>query len=130
VALEHQHDFMLDVLHGTIHPDQHTTIEADYATCREIMRAASKNYSFAARFLPAEKLPHVEALYAVMRVGDDLVDIHHKGAEAAAAIEKFEAQYWHAFEIGTSPNPYFVLISTPPMNLVFRRNCCAPISVP
>jgi phytoene synthase len=71
------------------------------------MRAASKNYSFAARFLPPEKLPHVEALYAVMRVGDDLVDVHHKGDEAAAAIEKFEAQYWHAFEVGTSPTPIF-----------------------
>jgi hypothetical protein len=28
----------------------------DYAVCREIMRAASKNYSFASRFFPAEKL--------------------------------------------------------------------------
>jgi phytoene synthase len=69
------------------------------------MHGASKNYSFASRFLPEDKVMHVEALYAVMRVGDDLVDVHHKGDAARAAIEDFQAQYWNAFETGDSPNP-------------------------
>lgn len=81
------------------------TLEADYAACREIMQAASKNYSFAARFLPADKLHHVEALYALMRVGDDIVDVHYKGEAARAAIHHFEEQYWRAFETGTSHHP-------------------------
>ena len=78
----------------------------DYAACREIMRSASKNYSFASNFLPSEKLHHVEALYALMRVGDDRVDVSHEGFESPlAAIEDWERTYWRAFEIGDSPNP-------------------------
>lgn len=78
----------------------------DYAACRQIMRAASKNYSFASNFIPPEKLHHVEALYALMRVGDDRVDVSHDGFESPlAAIEDWERTYWHAFEIGDSPNP-------------------------
>lgn len=79
---------------------------ADYAACREIMRAASKNYSFASNFLPTNKLHHVEALYALMRVGDDRVDVSHAGfASPLAAIEDWERTYWRAFEMGDSPNP-------------------------
>jgi phytoene synthase len=83
----------------------HDTLEADYAACRDIMQAASKNYSFAARFLPADKRPHVEALYALMRVGDDIVDVHYQGDAARAAIGHFEELYWRAFETGSSAHP-------------------------
>jgi phytoene synthase len=78
----------------------------DYAACRQIMRAASKNYSFASNFIPAQKQHHVEALYALMRVGDDRVDVSYEGFESPlAAIEDWERTYWRAFEIGDSPNP-------------------------
>jgi phytoene synthase len=81
------------------------TIE-DYAACRAIMRQASKNYSFAGAFLPAEKLPHVEALYAFLRVGDDRVDVSHSGfASPLEAIEDWELAYWQAFEYGDSHEP-------------------------
>lgn len=80
--------------------------QSDYAICRAVMRAASKNYSFASRFLPAEKLHHVEALYAFLRVGDDLVDVSHSGfSSPEAAIDDWERRYWHAFETGSSPDP-------------------------
>lgn len=78
----------------------------DYAYCRQIMRGASKNYSFASRFLPPDKLPHVEALYALMRVGDDRVDVSHEGfSSPCAAIEDWENAYWQVFETGSSPDP-------------------------
>ena len=78
----------------------------DYEACRRIMRDASKNYSFASRFLPADRLRHVEALYALMRVGDDRVDVGYQGfASPLAAIEDWEQAYWLAFERGTSPEP-------------------------
>lgn len=108
MALKHTESF----IHTQAVPPQlapflthHSALEADYAACRKIMQAASKNYSFAARFLPADKLPHVEALYALMRVGDDIVDVHYTGDAARAAIEHFEDQYWRAFETGTSSHP-------------------------
>ncbi len=78
----------------------------DYAICRQVMLEASKNYSFASGVLPADRLMHVEALYALMRVGDDRVDVSFDGfASSLAAIEDWEATYWHAFERGDSANP-------------------------
>jgi phytoene synthase len=78
----------------------------DYAVCKGIMRSASKNYSFASRFLPAEKLHHVEALYALLRVGDDRVDVTHEGfASPMHAIEDWEESYFNAFERGDSSHP-------------------------
>lgn len=79
---------------------------ADYEACRQIMHAASKNYSFAGLFLPASKKHHVEALYAFFRVGDDRVDVSHQGfASKAAAIDAWEESYWRAFEDGDSDEP-------------------------
>jgi 15-cis-phytoene synthase len=78
----------------------------DYAVCRQIMRAASKNYSSASNYLPQDKLPHVEALYALMRVGDDRVDVSHSGfSTALEAIDDWEREYRRAFESGSSPHP-------------------------
>jgi len=78
----------------------------DYEVCRQIMRSASKNYSFASLFFSKDKLPHVEALYALMRVGDDRVDVSHQGFRSPLeAIEDWEQAYWKAYEIGDSPNP-------------------------
>jgi phytoene synthase len=80
--------------------------DADYAECRAIMQAASKNYSFASAFLPAGKLRHVEALYALMRVGDDRVDVAHTGFDNPLdAIDEWECAYNSAFEVGESPYP-------------------------
>jgi phytoene synthase len=79
---------------------------ADYAASREVMHRASKNYSFAARYLPPDKRHHVQALYALLRVGDDRVDVSHKGfSSPLAAIDDWERTYWLAFDHGDSPDP-------------------------
>jgi phytoene synthase len=78
----------------------------DYAECYAIMQAASKNYSSAARLLPRDKAVHVTALYAVLRVGDDLVDVNHgEYASPQAAIESWQEMYYRAFHTGDSPHP-------------------------
>lgn len=78
----------------------------DYAECRRVMLGASKNYSFASRFLPRDVLRHVEALYAFMRVGDDRVDVTYEGfASPQEAIEDWERSYWQAFATGHSDHP-------------------------
>lgn len=78
----------------------------DYRLCRQIMRAASRNYSFASAFFPIEVLPHVEALYAFLRVGDDRVDVSSMGfSSALEAINDWEKLYWEAFDRGDSPHP-------------------------
>ena len=82
------------------------SLAADYAVCRDIMQRASRNYSYASTFLPADKLHHVEALYAFLRVGDDRVDVSHEGfASPLDAIEDWERSYARAFESGESDHP-------------------------
>jgi phytoene synthase len=78
----------------------------DYQHCRQIMRGASKNYSFASSFLPQDKLEHVEALYAFLRVGDDRVDVSHAGfTSPMEAIDDWQHTYWNAFHTCHSPDP-------------------------
>lgn len=78
----------------------------DYAFCQQIMRRSSKNYSHASLYLPNDKLKHVHALYALMRVGDDRVDVSHHGFQNhQAAIDHWEHAYWQAFKLGSSPEP-------------------------
>jgi phytoene synthase len=78
----------------------------DYAECRRVMFGASKNYSFASRFLPRDVLHHVEALYALMRIGDDRVDVTSEGfVSPRDAIDDWERTYWQAFETGRSNHP-------------------------
>jgi phytoene synthase len=101
-------DFPLNTVSSL--PQAHATAgiasSEDYAACREIMLRASKNYATASKYLPADKLPHVEALYALMRVGDDRIDVSHSGfSSPLEAIDDWEAAYWEAFSRGISPHP-------------------------
>lgn len=85
---------------------RHIATPADYEVCRGIMFGASKNYAFASRLLPRDIVRDVEALYALMRVGDDRVDVTHAGfASPQAAIDDWERMYWAAFETGMSEHP-------------------------
>lgn len=78
----------------------------DYAVCRQVMRNASNNYSSASNYLPKEVLHHVEALYALLRVGDDRVDVSHDGfSSRLEAIEDWETSYYDAFETCESQHP-------------------------
>ena len=78
----------------------------DYSECRRVMLGASRNYSFASRFLPRAKQQHVEALYAFLRVGDDRVDVTHQGfASPLEAIADWERSYWNAIETRGSDHP-------------------------
>jgi phytoene synthase len=45
-------------------------------------------------------------LYALLRIGDDRVDVLHEGFSSAwAAIQDWEDAYWRAMETGDSPHP-------------------------
>ena len=99
----------------------------DYQACRDIMLAASKNYSFASKVLPADKVHHVEALYAFLRVGDDRVDVSHNGfSSPLATINDWERAYWKAFETGDSAHP----VMRAYIDTAFRFDIPAEIMVP
>ena len=104
MAIEEHYSSLTTIL--DIEPSYRIASPSDYLACRQVMLNASRNYSFASRFLPSDKRHHVEALYAFLRIGDDRVDVHHKGfISPLAAIEDWEAIYWRTFESGDSSNP-------------------------
>jgi 15-cis-phytoene synthase len=47
---------------------------AAYARCRELHRRHGRTYYLATRLLPADKRPHVHALYGFTRYADEIVD--------------------------------------------------------
>jgi phytoene synthase len=99
----------------------------DYAFCRQIMRRASNNYSFASSFLPLEKRHHVDALYAFLRIGDDRVDVSHDGYDSPlAAIDNWERAYWHAFETGGSPDPIMRAFLSTAVDFCIPANTMSP----
>jgi 15-cis-phytoene synthase len=51
-----------------------TLLDASYDTCKALHRRHGTTYYWAARLLPAEKRPHVHALYGFCRYADEIVD--------------------------------------------------------
>jgi len=49
-------------------------LAAAYARCRELHRRHGRTYYLATRLLPADRRPHVHALYGFTRHADDIVD--------------------------------------------------------
>jgi len=81
------------------------SLRNDYWACRQVMRKASSNYWTATRVCPKNKIHHIEAIYAVLRIGDDLVDnINIKTRSRRESIELWRDQYWSAFNKGFSKN--------------------------
>jgi phytoene synthase len=106
MALNEQQALMQAAVFELAANGEQSDLATDYAVCREIMLNASKNYTFASKVLPKDKLHHVEALYAVMRVGDDRVDVSHEGfSSPQAAIRDWHESYRRAFETGDSHYP-------------------------
>jgi phytoene/squalene synthetase len=104
--MELKEQFLTPTQFITIDKNSGTASAEDYAYCRQIMLNASRRYSFASRFLPADKLRHVEALYAFLRIGDDRVDVSMKGLKHPCLPSKIGRKtYWRAFEIGDSQTP-------------------------
>ena len=64
------------------------TLAASYAACRAVTRAARSSFPLAFRLLPPAKRRAMDALYAFMRVTDDLAD---EPGEAAARRDELSA---------------------------------------
>jgi phytoene synthase len=74
----HLNNLAYEALHECIpeevNQDGKKRLEEAYSHCGHLTRFHSKTFSMASRFLPAEKQPATNALYAFCRVSDDLVD--------------------------------------------------------
>jgi len=67
-------------------------VARDLDACAALARAHYENFAVGSRLLPrALRLP-LAAVYATVRIADDLADEGHGGPEAAAAIDAFERE--------------------------------------
>ena len=82
------------------------TLEDCYEACRRLHAAHGRTYYHATRFLPAERRPHVWALYGFARYADDLVDhlaLDWDPAQRRAALESWSAEFLDALAFGRAP---------------------------
>lgn len=68
------------------------TLEASYAYCRQVAQGSGSNFCRAFGLLGPEKRRAMEALYAFMRLSDDLGDSDRPLADRRAALEQWRAQ--------------------------------------
>ena len=83
-------------------------LATSYELCRRINAAHGRTYYAATRLLPAEKRPHVHALYAFARYADDLVDHLDLGwspAQRRAALETWSEGFLADLDAGRTDDP-------------------------
>jgi phytoene synthase len=72
-------------------------LAAAYARCRELHRRHGRTYYLATRLLPADRRPHVHALYGFTRYADEIVDgaatgpAHERARRLRAWAQRFRA---------------------------------------
>lgn len=67
------------------------TLDVSYRHCRTIARRHGTTFHLATRLLPAERRPHVHALYALARTADDLVD--EPGDDPAGDLDRLASRF-------------------------------------
>ncbi len=84
------------------HSTPQTSLDAVYATCRDLHRRHGRSYYLATRALPAWKRRHVHALYGFTRYTDDIVDVESApgGPERARRLGRWAGQFYAAVEGG------------------------------
>lgn len=65
----------------TKNPSRAFTVEEAFAYCAEITNAHYENFPVASLFLPKEKRPYIQSIYAFARTADDFADEQHRSAE-------------------------------------------------
>lgn len=78
-----------------------------YARCEQLTRAHGTTYYWSTRLLPADKRPHVFALYAFCRYADDIVDDlgARPVADRAAALAALGDRLFVDLRVGRSAHP-------------------------
>src|SRR4051794_19736006 len=88
---------------------QVATLDAAYASCRDLHRTHGRSYYLATRLLPSWKRRHVHALYGFTRYTDDIVDVSGDGRtpppgpERARRLAAWAGQFYGAVDGGQAP---------------------------
>ncbi|MDN4480538.1 phytoene/squalene synthase family protein [Demequina muriae] len=77
--------------------------EAAQAAAAQVIARYSTSFGMGARMLSATQRRHIESVYAMVRVADEIVDTY-QGADAGELLDGFEAEVWRAMTSGYSTN--------------------------
>lgn len=90
-----------------VHLDNETSLalydEAAQAAAAQVLGHYSTSFGVGARMLSPKHRRHIESVYAMVRVGDEVVDTY-PGADAGALLDGFESEVWRAMTTGFSTN--------------------------
>lgn len=90
-----------------VHHDNETSLalfdEAAQAAAAQVISRYSTSFGLGARLLPRAMRGHIAAIYAMVRVADEIVDTY-RGADTSEVLDGFEAQVLRAMEGRFSPD--------------------------
>ena len=88
------------------------TLETSYQRCRQLARRHGTTYYWSTKLLPADKRPHVWALYGFCRHADDIVDDLGPTSvdERAAALESLRQRFLAGVAAGSSDDPILAAV--------------------
>ena len=89
------------------HHDNETSLalydETARATSAAVLRRYSSSFGVGARLLPRPMRSHIEAVYGLVRIADEIVDTY-RGDDARRVLDDLEAETYVAVERGFSAN--------------------------
>ena len=87
------------------------TVDEAFAYCAGVTEAHYENFPVASLFLPQEKRPYIQAIYAFSRTADDFADeLLIPQEERLARLDDWEAQLVQCYE-GKATHPVFIALN-------------------
>jgi hydroxysqualene synthase len=97
------------------------TVERAYAFCEEFARTRTERFPVASHLVQAEIRPHLIALYAFARMGDDFADEPEYEGRRQEALDRWDAELRRACH-GEARHPVFVALA----DTIKKRNLPIP----
>lgn len=93
-------------------PTGPVTLAQSYALCKDFNKRHGTTYYWSTKVLPADKRPHVHALYGFCRYADDIVDDLGPvpTAEREAALASFGERFFRDLAVGASMDPILMAV--------------------
>ena len=93
-------------------PTGPVTMAESYALCKDFNKRHGTTYYWSTKVLPADKRPHVHALYGFCRYADDIVDDLGPVpiAEREAALASFGERFFRDLTVGASTDPILMAV--------------------
>jgi hydroxysqualene synthase len=94
----------------TVNTEKQYSADEAFAYCAEVTNAHYENFPVASLFLPQEKRPYIQAIYAFSRTADDFADeLDRSPEERLAALDDWEGKLRLCYE-GQAEHPVFIAL--------------------